>query len=163
MPAEELIMWAVVVGIGFPAATVNRTAFALSGAWLAAELVARVTDENLPISLYFLLDYAVLLAIFTKPEIRDLSPYRTFADQLKAMVLERSRSDVFVAGIFPLMWIIYVADIGDYYRWWVLWGLVQLQFLAAGVEAAIRFRSARKKVRGVKPPGLFKLGLAGHG
>jgi len=162
MPTEELIIWTVVAGIGLPAALVNRTALALCGTWVLAELVCRITETNLPIPLYFMLDYLVLLIIFTKPEVCDLSPYRSFADQAKALWLERSRSDVVVAGIFPLMWIVYVVDVGDFYRWWALWGLVQLQFFAAGWEA-FGLWTARRKVSDVQPPGLFKLGLAGHG
>lgn len=156
-------MWTVVAGIGFPAAFRNRTALALCLSWLAGEMIWRVTGENLPLPFYFILDYAVLLVIFTKPEIRDCSPYHSFADQVRALWKERSLSDVIVAAIFPLMWIVYVVDIGDFYRWWVLWGLVQLQFFAAGWEAAMCFLRARKKVRDAKPPGLLKLGLAGHG
>ncbi len=156
-------MWVVVAGIGFPAAYFNRTALALCVSWLAAEALWRITDENLPILLYFILDYFVLLVIFTKPETRDLSPYRTFADQVRALWLERHSSDVIVAGIFPLMWVVYVVDIGDFYRWWVLWGLVQLQFFAAGWEAFCLWRKARGEVCDREPPSLFKVGLAGHG
>jgi hypothetical protein len=158
----EIVMWTVVVGVGLPAAFLNRTALVLSGTWLLAEVVCRKTGTNLPILLYFVLDYLVLLVIFTKPEIRDLSPYRTFFDQMKALWKEHSPNDIVVAGIFPLMWIVYVADIGDH-RWWVLWGLVQLQFFAAGWEALSLFRSGRKSVRDANPPGLLRLGLAGHG
>lgn len=161
MSLPALIMWAVVAGIGFPAALRNRTALALCVSWLFATFAWRMTGENLPILLYFILDYLVLLVIFTKPETRDLSPYRTFGDQLRALWLERSRSDGVIAGIFPLMWIFYVVDIGDFYRWWVLWGLVQLQFFAAGWEAFVLW-SARWKVHDVKPPGAF-MRVAGHG
>jgi hypothetical protein len=157
-----LIMWAVVVGVGVPAAFRNWTALALCWAWLISELLWRLTGENLPVGAYFILDYAVLLVIFTKPETRDFSPYRSFTDQVRALWREHSPSDVIIAAIFPLMWIVYVADIGDFYRWWVLWGLVQLQFFAAGWEAFC-LAWADRKVSGAKPPGLFKLGLAGHG
>jgi hypothetical protein len=155
-------MWTVVAGIGFPAALVNRTALVLSGTWLLAEVVCRMTGENLPIALYFIFDYLALLVIFTKPELCDCSPYRNLTEQVRALGRERSRSDMFIAAIFPLMWIVYVAAIGDFYRWWVLWGLVQLQFFAAGWEAFSLWREG-KKVSGAKPPGLFKLGLVGHG
>jgi len=175
MSLPAFVMWAVVAGIGFPAAfrfrkrgfivhVRNRTALALCVAWLCGELIWRMTGENLPITLYFILDYFVLLVIFTKPELRDLSPYRTFADQMKALVKERSKEDVFIACIFPVMWAVYVANIGDFYRWWMLWGLVQLQFYAAGWEAWGLWRAARaEKALDNKPPGLFKLGMAGHG
>jgi len=157
-------MWAVVAGIGFPAAFRNRTALALCASWLIAEVVCRTTGESLPILLYFILDYAVLLVIFTKPEIRDLSPYRSFADQMMALAKERSPSDVVVVAIFPLMWIIYVVDIGDFYRWWVLWGLVQLQFFAAGWEAWGLWRAAReKRALDRDSPGVFRLGNAVYG
>lgn len=162
MTIPELIMWTVVLGIGIPAALRNWTALALCGAWLFAEIMWRLTGDNLPINLYFFADFAVLLVIFIKPEVRDLSPYRSFSDQMKALWLERSLSDGIIASIFPLMWIVYVADIGDFYRWWVLWGLVQLQFFAAGWEA-FSLWIANRKVRSTKLPGLFKLGLAGHG
>lgn len=159
----ELIMWGVVAGIGFPAAFLNRTAFALCASWLVAELICRKTGENLPILVYFIFDYFVLLVIFTKPETRDMSPYRTFGDQIKALWREHCATDVFIAAIFPVMWLIYVAPIGEIYRWWGLWGLVQVQFFAAGREAYCLWRAARSKARDLEPPGAFKLGLAGHG
>jgi len=163
MTLPALVMWAVVVGIGFPAAFRNRTALALCGSWLASEILWRATGENLPILLYFILDYAVLLVIFTKPEVRDLSPYHGFGDQVRALWRERSASDVIVACIFPAMWVVYTVDIGDFYRWWTLWGLVQLQFYAAGWEALSLWMATRRASRLSKPPGLLKLGLAGHG
>lgn len=162
MTWAQVVMWLVVVGIGLPAAASNRTALALVISWAIPYGAWLITDENLPINLYFILDYFVLLVIFTKPEIRDCSPYKNFAEQVKALWRERSMGDVIVASIFPLMWVIYLVDIGDFYRWWMLWGLVQLQFLAAGWEA-FSLWLVRRKVRGTKPPGLFKLGLADHG
>lgn len=162
MTIPEVIIWLVVAGIGLPAAFRNWTALALCWTWLVAEVFCRFTNTNLPIGLYFILDYLVLLVIFIKPEIRDCSPYKNFAEQAQALWRERSMSDVIVASIFPLMWVIYLVDIGDFYRWWMLWGLVQLQFLAAGWEA-FSLWLVRRKVRGTKPPGLFKLGLADHG
>jgi hypothetical protein len=156
-------MWAIVAGIGIPAALRNRTALALCGSWLLAVLVWQITGENLPLPLYFILDYFVLLVIFTKPEVRDCSPYRTFGDQMWAPLRELCPSDILIACIFPVMWVVYVVDIGDFYRWWVLWGLVQLQFYAAGWEAFSLWRAERRKEPDTEPPSLLKLGLAGHG
>lgn len=164
MTPPEVIMWTVVVGIGFPAAFRNWTALALCLSWLLGELTCRATGNNLPLLIYFILDYAVLLVIFLKAEICDLSPYRTIAEQLKAVLRERSWQDAFVAAIFPVMWIVYVVDIGNFYRWWVLWGLVQLQFFAAGSEAWGLWRAGReKKALDHNPPGMLKLGWVDYG
>lgn len=160
---ESIIMYAVVAGVGLPAAIYNRTAFALVATWLLGFVAYKLTGDNLPLLLYFALDYVVLLAIFTKPETRDLSPYRTFADQVRALWQERCPSDVIIAAIFFLMWTIYIVDIGDFYRWWALWGLVQLQFFAAGWGAYRFWKAARRNVNDRESPGLFKLGLAGYG
>lgn len=156
-------MWAVVIGIGLPAALFNWTALALCGTWLLAEYICWRTGINMPLPLYFVFDYFVLLVIFLKPERCDMSPYRTFADQIKALWYERCPGDVVVAGIFPIMWLLYVADIGDFYRWWALWGLVQIQFFAAGWEAYASWREGRKKETVETPPGALRVGIVGHG
>lgn len=163
MTWPQIVMWLVVAGIGVPAAAYNRTALALVLSWALAEVVWRVTEDPLPIFLYILCDYAVLLVIFIKPERVDCFPYRTLRDQIKALWIERHIGDRYVLMIFPLMWITYVAPVSDYYRWWTLWGLVIAQFVAAGWEAFITWRSKSKGTKAETPPGTLRWGFAGHG
>lgn len=163
MTWPEIVMWLVVAGVGMPAAAFNRTAFALTVSWAAGQGVWLTTGESLPISLYILCDYAVLLVIFTKPERVDCSPYRDLRAQLMALWTERQMGDRYVMAIFPLMWTAYLAPVGDHYRWWTLWVLAIAQFVAAGWEALIEWRFRRRGVTVETPPGALRLGLAGHG
>lgn len=156
-------MWLVVAGIGVPAAAYNRTALMLVLSWALAEVVWRVTEDPLPIFLYILCDYAVLLVIFIKPERIDCFPYLTLRDQIKALWIERQVGDRYVLAIFPFMWITYLAPVNDYYRWWTLWALAIAQFVATGWEAFTIWRLNRRGNEAETPPGAFRLGIVGNG
>jgi hypothetical protein len=137
----ELVMWATVLFVGIPSAWRNPTAAALVMAWFAGQAFYLVTGNNLPTEFYPFTDIFVLAVIFSKPEICNLAPYRSVPHQMICIVLERSHADRIVMLIFPLMWLAYAADIGEFSRWYALWGLCLVQFAAAGIEA---FHSRRR-------------------
>ena len=130
-------MWAVVLGIGLPAAFRNPVAAALVMQWTLAQGTWLVTGNNMPLWLYLPTDLAVL-AIFA------LKPHRMFGDWVAAL-------------IFPPMWVMYFAS--DWQRWWALWFMVILQFVSAAVGAVEEYKLARTKAVsfGLKPPGWFRV------
>lgn len=155
-------MWSVVVGVGFPAAFRNRTALALCVAWLVPEVIYFFLDTNLPLMLYFIFDYLVIIVMFTKPDLCDLSPYTSLGAQFRALWFERCRTDFIVGAIFPVMWLIYIVRIDDFYKWWTLWGLVLVQFFVSGWEAFCLWRVDRQKAQARETSGIFRLGLVGN-
>lgn len=134
MSTPAIIMWAVVMLIGVPAGWRNPTAAALVLSWIFGEVVAMVTGNNLPVEYYLYPDLFVLAVIMIKPERCNLRPCRSILAQLKCILLERSLADRIIMLIFPAMWVIYTIQ-SPYYKWWALWTLAIIQFLAAGAEA----------------------------
>jgi hypothetical protein len=134
-------MWMAVfaVGVSFFKGG-NLTAGALVMAWIAGQIVYLITGDNLPVEFYLYPDVFVLAVIFAKPEWCNLRPYTSAWHQLKCIVLERSPADRIVMLIFPLMWVIYGAQISDFHRWWSLYFLCLVQLLAAGWESIILYR-----------------------
>lgn len=168
MSWQTVLMYAVVAGIGFPAAFRNSTAAALTIAWLAGEIIAIRTGNSLPTSFYFMADIAVIAVIMTKPEACNFLPYRSAWHQLKCLLIERSVPDRIVLLLYGFCWIIYAVPPHPYYTWRLLWAITITQFLAAGVEAFLKFRRARAAVVAQDAPrsGLkYALAwrLAGHG
>ena len=165
MTPPHLFMTLVVVFLAFPAAFRNRTAGALVGSWCVQELTWLLSGQFIPQMGGVILDYFILVVVFTKPEVRDCSPYRTIWHQFLAFACERSWNDVVVIAIFPLMWLSHIA-LDDYYGWWARWWLALAQFLVAGAEAlgpllhrgivAFRQRSSEP------PPDAMRMGLAGY-
>lgn len=133
-----IIMWAVVFFIGVPAAWRNPTAAALSISWILGEIIFLNTGNPLPTRFYLIPDLFVLAVIIAKPEPCDLRPYMNAWHQAKCMVLERAPADRVVMLIFPVMWIIYASDLSAPAKWYGLWALCIVQFLAAGFEALTR-------------------------
>jgi hypothetical protein len=160
---EMLAMYAVVACIGLPAAWFNRTAAALVFAWALGFLIWLLTGENLPTGLYFITDVMVIATILTKPDAEDCWPYNGLREQFAALWKERCRWDKVVVAVFFIMWLIYIVDIPEQYRYWSLWALVIIQFLAAGDEAVSVYRKRREATDKPALPGVMKLGLAGHG
>jgi hypothetical protein len=122
MPA--LIMWAIVFCIGVPSAWRNPTAAALVLAKIAGWAWHRITGDSLPTEFYPFADIFVMAIIMSK---RDCSP----AD--KAVLL-----------LFALCWVLYIAPIHDYYRWWALYGVTIIQFLCASAESLEIFWRTRQ-------------------
>lgn len=135
MTLPEACMLAIVVAVGLPAARWNATAAALVVAWCAGEAVYLATGNSLPVEIYLYPDIFVLAVIMAKQEYCNLRPYRSTLHQLKCVVLERSPCDRVIMLMFPLAWALYAADIHAYYKWWALYLIVVVQFIAAGIEA----------------------------
>lgn len=159
----EVVMWAVVVGIGMPASIFNRTALALTLSWAVSQAAWLLTDDSLPIKLYILCDYSVILVIFSKDDAADCFPYRSFREQILAAWKERWPADRLVMTVFLMMWLVYVLPMGDAQRWRLLWGLAIAQFVVAGWEAFSFWRVTwRRKQKESQPPDQLRLGGAVH-
>lgn len=142
MTTPELVILAIVVVIGIPSATWNPTAAALVISWIVGEVVYLITGNNLPTTIYLFPDFFVLAVIMAKAEAFDCRPYRGTWHQLRCILLERSGADRVVMAIFPVMWLLYVADIHPFYKWYALWSLTIAQFLAVGWESIAQFHRA---------------------
>lgn len=153
MTLPELVMMGVVAFVGLPSAWRNPTAAALVASWAFGYVVYLATGNGLALKFYFMADIAVIAVIYIcKPEARSLRPYASAWRRFVAILLERSPWDRIVLGIFPLAWLAYVANIGDYYRYWVLWVLAAAQFLAAGGEAVHSWIDERRANALTPPP-----------
>lgn len=163
MSWEEVVFHIVVFCVGVPSMWRNPTAIALVAAWALGQAAWWLTGENLPLRLYVITDLMVVAVIFCKPDAMDCWPYDGLRSQLVALLKERCAGDRVVVTIFPLMWLTYALQMDDYYRYWILWWLAIVQFLAAGWEAfSITLRRRRKASATETPPGAFRLGLAGN-
>lgn len=154
MSTTELGMWAVALAIGVPSAWRNPTAAALVLSFVFSNLVYVFTGNGLAVEAYLFPDIAVIAIIFCKKNHRDYPLQGGDWHQLKCLWLERSPADRIVLSIFPLMWIGYVADVDPYYKYWALYWLAIIQFLAAGVEGFLKLtRRARAASETLAPPG----------
>lgn len=151
MSTPALILWSVVFCIGVPSAWRNPTAAALVLAKIAGWGWTRITGDNLPVAFYLFPDIFCLAVIMAKPEWCNRQPYRGIFHQLKCVLLERSPADRAVMMVFFFSWAIYVSPIDDYYRWWMLWGGVILQFLFASAESLEIFWRQRAMSKSVPP------------
>lgn len=146
MTIPQLIIWAVVFGIGVPSAWRNPTAAALVIAWLAGEAIYRITGDNLAVQFYLFPDIFVIAMIMAK--------------------LERSAADRVILAIYPVCWVFYVAAVEPVTKWYLLWGLTIAQFLAAGWESFSLYRRSHRAASD-KPdnPGtlLVAYGSGGYG
>lgn len=161
MSWPAILMYLTVAAIGFPAAMRNLTAAALVASWLVGEGVWMITGNNLPLSTYFMADVTVIAVIFAKMIRRvGAKSYPTLWLQFKCMILDLTVYDRWIAGFFLLgAWPLYVLAIDPYYKWWLLYLIVILQFLLAGAEAIQSLRSEVTKAAS-DPPG-NGLALAG--
>lgn len=151
MSYPQLVMWLVVLCIGIPSAWKNPTAAALVIAWLVGRAVYLITGDNLAIEFYAFPDVFVLAMIMAKREYCNGQPYRSLCHQLACVLLERSPADRAVMLLFPVMWVLYVAPIHDYYRWWALYAATLLQFLFASAESLEIFWRQRAMRKSVPP------------
>lgn len=135
MSTPALFLWAIVFVVGIPSAWSNPTAGALVISKIAGWAIYQITGDNLPVEYYLFPDIFVLAVIFSKHEHACLHLYRSVWHQLKCVMFERSPCDRLIVLIFLAMWILYVADVHPYYKWWSLFWLVVAQFLAAGAES----------------------------
>jgi hypothetical protein len=130
-------MYLTVAAVGLTAMRRNLTAAALVASWLVGEAVWMATGNNLPLSTYFMADIAVITLVYAKTIRRvGARKYPTLWLQLKCLVLDLTAYDRWVVGLFLLgAWPLYVLSIEPYYKWWLLYLIVILQFMIAGAEA----------------------------
>lgn len=139
MTTPEIVILAVVVYVGLGTSLLNPTSAALTLAWIAGQIYYWWTGDSVPTEFYLYPDIFVLAVIMAKREDCNLSPYRSEWHRLACLLLERSPADRIVMMIFPVMWVIYVLPIHDYYKFWSLYYLVLAQFFAAGHEGIARY------------------------
>lgn len=155
-------MYGIVAFVGFPAALRNPTAAMLVMAWLAGEFLWLVTGESLALSTYFMTDVAVIALIYAKT-IRHVGAktYPTLRRQLWCLIFDLSVWDRWIVGLFLLgAWPIYILALHPYYKWWLLYAIVILQFLLAGAEAIFSLRHSVSEQAASDPQG-NGLALAG--
>lgn len=163
MTTPEIVFAGIVLVVGVPAMWKNMTAIGLVGSWVilqAAWLLTHVASVGLEL----VCDVAVIGVMLVKPDYEDGFPYRGMRHQLAAMFwTERTPCDRIIGAIFPLMWVLYAIDISDYYRWWGLWWLAAIQFVAAGVEP-VRLALVRKwrEKNNETPPRVLRVGSWGY-
>lgn len=162
MTWQNIVIYAVVAGVGFPAAfrffppaIRNITALAMVVAWVVAELYTFRTGESLPLSFYFMADLAVIAVIYAKTIKRcGLKTYPSMMEQLRCLVTDLTKWDRGIVAIFLLgAWPLYVLNLHPYYKWQGLLWLAVLQFLLAGGEAVAMFVEERRKA--AKPPSII--------
>lgn len=151
---QQLIMYVVVAGVGFPAAfrLRNLTAAALVAAWIASEIVSAKTGDSLPIATYAVTDPLVIAAIFTKATIREgCSTYPSLKAQLNSLWEALTICDRFVVGLFVFAawpaYLAYLAGFSPYYTWTLLWYVAIAQFAFAGLEVLSGWRMGLRQRR----------------
>lgn len=148
-------MYAVVAGIGFPAAFRNPTSAALVLAWLVPEILYQFTGDSLPLRLYFCADIFVLAAILAKATVREgCRTYPTLRQQTHCAWKAITPWDRLIAGGFILAaWPLYVAQIDPLPKWYALWAIIILQFLVAAGDAAFSLGERKRRVMSDTPGG----------
>lgn len=136
-------MYAVVAGVGIPAAFRNVTALAMVIAWLSVELVYQLTGDSLPLKFSFMADIAVVAVIYAKTNSDYAAKHR-----LLRMVTDLTICDRWIVAIFLLgAWPAYVLQLDPWLKWHLLWALAIAQFILAGGEAVASFLASRRKAR----------------
>lgn len=159
MSLAAIIMYSTVAVVGLPAAFRNPTAAALVLSWLVGEVTWMATGNNLPLSVYFMCDVAVIAVIYAKM-IRSCGAkvYSSMREQLRCFVTDLTKADRWIVALFLLgAWPLYVLEIHPYYKWYLLWFIAIAQFLLAGAEAALTLRHNVKARASPDPPDSFAL------
>jgi hypothetical protein len=133
MTLPHILMWVVALVVGLPAAWKNPTAGALVLCWVFSEGLFWLTGNNLAVAYYAYPDAFVIAIIFAKPAHCDLDPPGLLGE-IKCLLLERSPCDRIIMLSYPLVWILYAAEISDYSKWWSLWVIAVAQFFVAAWE-----------------------------
>lgn len=147
MSLPELIMFGIVLAVGFPSAWRNLTAAALVGAYLVSQGLWAL-GVVLDYSEMFMIDIAViaLIACKTVRACRELE-YRSPWHQARCLFTDNSLADRLILASFPLgVWPAYLLNVSDFARWWMLWTIALAQLLAAGAEAYSEWRPAKAPV-----------------
>lgn len=134
----------------------NATSAALAFAYFASQawwIIAGGCD----VGGLFMIDVTTIALIFCKAIVRcPDTEFRSARHQLRCMVAAFTVQDRIVLAIFPLAWVGYVLRIDELARWWILYGLSLLQFIAAGWEAFGHWRrDSADKGEPEEPPGLM--------
>ena len=164
MTWAELLIHAVVIGVGLPAALRNPTAFALVVSWAAGQGVWMLTGNNLPLKAYFIADLTVIAIIYAKTIIGcGPKTYDGLAHQLWCMIADLSPWDRAIVALFVFgCWPAYVLSLDEWTKWYLLFAISIGQFLLAGGEAFVSWREA-KRADPAEPdtpssgPGVFRL------
>lgn len=119
MSTEEQIFFGLILVLGVPAMWRNWTSVALVCSWGICQSTFYLTGAILPLKLFFMLDVAVVAAIFIKSALAD---YIT-------------KYDFVVLALFCAAWLCYVLNMQDWIKFWFLWGIAALQLLVAACEA----------------------------
>lgn len=140
-------MYAVVAGVGIPAAFRNSTALAMVIAWLSVELVYQLTGDSLPLRFSFMADIAVIVVIYAKMIRRcGAKLYSSLGEQLRCLVTDLTPWDRWIVAIFLLgAWPAYALSFDPWWKWHLLWLATISQFLLAGGEALTCFRAEKRK------------------
>jgi hypothetical protein len=99
----------------------NPTAAILAVSWLACEAIYRAGGNPTDYALFF--DLTVVTAIFCK--------------------LRRDAADWIILSLFPIAWFYYVAEVTDLQRYWTLYSLQMMQFIAAGSSSFLKYYRSR--------------------
>jgi hypothetical protein len=177
---QAIVMYAVVAGVGIPAAfrvgvggwfgiTVafrNITALVMVVAWLSVELVYQLTGDSLPLKYSFMADIAVIAAIYAKTIRRcGAKFYSSMVEQMRCLITDLTPFDRWIVAIFLLgAWPTYILNINPVHKWYALWALAILQFLFAGAEAISQLHRGTRERAANEPHGLALAGaFRGYG
>lgn len=140
-------MYAVVAGVGIPAAFRNSTALAMVIAWLSVELVYQITGNSLPLKYSFMADMLVISAIYAKTIKRcGAKLYSSLGEQMRCLVTDPTICDRWIVAIFLFVaWPAYALAFDPWLKWHLLWLATIAQFLLAGGEALACFRAEKRK------------------
>lgn len=139
-------MWTVVFLIGLPSAMRNVTALALVASWALAQGYWLVTDDNFPLSVYFMADIAVLTIVYAKAISRCAGKvYKSAWDQAKCLITDLTALDRWIVASFVfIQWPLYVLQFDPWVKWHLLWLTTIVQFLLAGAESFNTWRKAKR-------------------
>lgn len=166
MSTPTFIVFLAMLFIGVPSAlrltglkvrVRNATALAIMAMWFVGQAIYASSGECMPLAAMLLQDMVVIVAIFTKPDWRDCSPYRTFRQQLRGAWLERSPWDRAIIALFPLAWLFYAPVVDAWLQYWTLYGIGLAQLMLAGWEALtplLRTIGQSPRADDERPPGL---------
>lgn len=161
MTWAEILIHAVVIGVGIPAALRNPTALALVASWALGQGTWMLTGNNLPLQVYFLADLTVIAGIYAKTTVRcGAKVYSSMADQLRCMIFDLTLADRWIVAMFVGgCWPCYLIQFDDRTKWFLLFWLTIAQFLLSGGEALQSWRGAKRAVHGRtgRPPGLQRM------
>jgi hypothetical protein len=149
MSPAELVYLAVVLLVGLPSALRNWTAAALVLCYFFMQGSYYGLGITYPRPVSVLADVTVMLLIYAKQPVCDLTPYKNWKGWLAAWWLERSFWDRVILTLFPVGWCFYAIASEP---WWPLYVVSLAQFIAAALDAFETYRSSRSAKAGTVAP-----------